>query len=199
MIANVISSATLASEIVLAEYTEKGREAIRRWLDRDPTSFNWGPYFEYVVQTLEGKSSPADVKEREERVRSVVKAVVSCDITQDPPIENGYEGPYDILISCLCLETACKTKQEYEEEVCRIWRLIKPGGVFLLYSTESETDCNQLRPYEVGGKTFYDLPLSKAFVLETLEKMGFGNITVTGRVQSAHVMTATLFFTAHKL
>ena len=47
-----ISSALYASEIVLSEYT-----VLQMWLDRDSKAPNWKPFFEYVVQELEGKSS----------------------------------------------------------------------------------------------------------------------------------------------
>ena len=71
VIANVISAASFATEIVLAEYTEEGRTAVRRWLDRDPSCFNWSPYFKYIVQTLEDKSLQ-EAGDREECVRRVV-------------------------------------------------------------------------------------------------------------------------------
>ena len=75
VIANIISAARVASEIVLAEYTEQGRTAVRSWLDSNPNSFNWSPFHKYVVQTLEGGSADA-AEEREKRLRSIVKAVV---------------------------------------------------------------------------------------------------------------------------
>ena len=50
-----ISAAAHASEIVFSDIAESNREAVRKWLRRDPTAFNWSPRFDYVVQTLEGK------------------------------------------------------------------------------------------------------------------------------------------------
>ena len=85
VIANVISAARVATEVVLAEYTEEGRSAVRMWLEEDPNAFNWSPYFKYVVQTLEGGTAEA-AKEREKRLRSITKGVVHCDITQARPL-----------------------------------------------------------------------------------------------------------------
>ena len=115
----MISAASFATEIVLAEYTEEGRTAVRRWLDRDQSCFNWSPYFKYIVQALEDKSLQ-EAGDREECVRRVVKAVVGCDVTQDPPIKKGYEGPYDVVICCFCLVNACRTKADYSNAVRRL-------------------------------------------------------------------------------
>ena len=202
VIANVISAASLASEIVLAEYTEEGRTALRRWLNRDPSSFNWSPHFKYVVQTLEGKSFE-DAAEREERVRRVVKAVVRCDVTQDPPIQKGYEGPYDIVICCLCLSNACRTKVDYLNAVSKIATLLKLGGVLLLSTIESENLDGSLEVYTCGtNKHYHALRLNQVFVLETLEQVGFDDITAKRLAANPWMesvgLKGTLTFAAHK-
>ena len=38
VIANVISAAGIGSDIILAEYTEKSRQAIQQWLDSEPSA-----------------------------------------------------------------------------------------------------------------------------------------------------------------
>ena len=204
VIANVISAASLASEIVLAEYTEEGRTAVRRWLDKDPSSFNWSPYFKYIVQTLEGKSLQ-EAEEREERLRRVVKAVVRCDVTQDQPIEKGYEGPYDVVICCLCLADACKTKHEFEIAVRKLAALIKPGGVLLLYNGDSKDPDGPPRSYNIGKRIFQSLPLSQEFVLAALEQSEFSDITVKRFAADPSIMKnvckgtkGTMFLIAHK-
>ena len=135
VIANVISAARVATEVVLAEYTEKGRSALRLWLDKDPSAFNWSPYMEYIVQKLE-RGTVQEVAEREKRLRSVVKAVVHCDITQDPPIERDYQGPYDVVMSLLCISAGCKSHDDYLKAISRLANLIKSGGYLLLYLNE---------------------------------------------------------------
>ena len=202
VIANVISAASLASEIVLAEYTERGRTAVQRWLDRDPSSFNWSPYFRFVVHTLEGKSVQA-AEEREEHVRRVVKAVVRCDVARDASIENGYEGPYEIVICSLCLCTACKTKVEFSKSVGRIGNLIKRGGVLLLYTPECE-DRDDLAycSYYIGNDLYCAFPLSQPFLLATLKERGFDEIDFK-RLQADQAIRdmgfiGCLFITAYK-
>ena len=62
---------------------------------------DWSSYFDYVVQTLEG-GTEVEAREREERMRKVQK-IVPCDLTQDNVIEQGYDGPYDVIVTVLCL------------------------------------------------------------------------------------------------
>ena len=68
VIQHCISAAPHASEIVFSDIAESNREAVRKWLGRDPTAFNWSPHFDYVVQTLEGKGEK-EAREREEMLR----------------------------------------------------------------------------------------------------------------------------------
>ena len=82
--------------------------------------------------------------------------------------------------------------------------LLKPGGIFLLYATESDI-FDQPRSYYVGSEKFDTLPLSKAFVLSALEKKGFCDINVkdfpaSPEIRSlCHGLVGTMFFTAHKM
>ena len=51
-------------------------------------------------------------------LRRLVKGVISCDILRDPPLlVPGYEGPYDIIFSTLCLTAACTTHEEYSQSI----------------------------------------------------------------------------------
>ena len=149
------------SEIVLAEYTARNREAIQLWLDKDPSAFDWTLRIEHVVKTLESKTE-MHVAEREDRIRSLVK-VVSCDITEDPPIEKGYEGPYDIVISRMCLETSCNNLDEYRAGIAKLTSLVKPGGLLLIYSIDMQPE---------DGPTGY-------YVGETGESVRFENLYVS--------------------
>ncbi len=61
----------------------------------------------HVIQTLEG-GTEEEAESRQDEVCKKVKAVVFCDITEDQFIAKEYEGPYDIIQCCLCLENACR-------------------------------------------------------------------------------------------
>ena len=57
VIMNQISPATKASEIILAEYSSRNRDALRSWLHDKPGAFDWSPFFQHVVQNLEERAS----------------------------------------------------------------------------------------------------------------------------------------------
>ena len=170
VLSNVISAAMLNSEIILAEYTDKSREAIQFWMHGHPSAWNWSPYFKYAVEVLEGKDESEALK-REESLRKAIKAVVPCDITKEPPIAAGFEGPYDVVISFLCYENVCVTTAEYKAAIKRTVPLIKVGGHLLLYCTIRNTG-EGLGYYHIGPTKFVVLRLSAEFVLSALKESG---------------------------
>ena len=169
-----ISPAGANAEIVLAEYSEKCRNALQDWLDRSPSAWDWTPYVQYVVCDLEGKDE-SEVQKREEDLRKAIKAIVPCDITQDPPISKGYEGPYDVVMSMLCIENACMTRQDYRAAVKEIATLVKRGGNLLLYSAVRNRDDNDNTPgyYYVSEQRHVQVALPLQFVIATLRESGF--------------------------
>ena len=177
VIANVISAARVATEVVLAEYTEEGRSAVQMWLKKDPNAFDWSPYFKYVVQTLEGGTAEA-AEEREKRLRSIMKGVVHCDITQATPIEIDYQGPYDVVISCLCISDACKTTDDFLKAVGKLATLVKSKGHLLLSFVEPNKETNGADfNYKIGDKTYRALAVDRTFIQSALRNY-FNNITV---------------------
>ena len=169
-----ISASLYASEIVFSEYVESNRKALQMWLDRDPNAQDWSPFFEYVVQELEGKGKE-DAAIRQEEMRRLVKAVVPCDITKDPPIEPTYQGPYDIIYSSLCLECACDTLGEYAGAVSKLSKLIKPGGKLVLNAVEGH---GKFSFYVVGGEKFVSLSLTEEALTAILQQNGFIDIRI---------------------
>ncbi len=120
------------------------------------------------MQNLKGKTEK-EAREREERLRNVVKGAVHCDITQDNPIERGYEGPYDVIITIFCLASACQTREEYVAAVGKLRGLLKPGGSIVLYDVERVVGA-PLGLYTVGDHVFHSLAVSRSFVKATLGK-----------------------------
>ena len=171
-IISTISASTKASEIFLSDYTDSNRKALRQWLDGDSAAFDWSQSFTYVVKTLEGKSDK-EVEERKQMVRRLVKSVVYCDITQDPPIEPGHFQLYDVVVSSIVVEAVARNRDEYTTYIGRLGTLVKPSGVLMLYSIENKTTY-----YDVGDLKFRNLPVSADFIIATLTKAGFVDITV---------------------
>lgn len=170
-----ISCATKASEIVLSDYTEGNRKALRQWLARDPNAFDWSALFRYVVIGLEGNTE-SEVVERQEHVRKLVKAVVHCDLTQEPPIESGYDQQYDVVIVNLCIAGASRTQVDYHRGVAKLGKLVKSGGVLMIY--DAERHGNGTGYYYVGETKFRNVSVSSEFVSEAMRDSGFSDISV---------------------
>ena len=173
VVAYEISAALQASEIVMAEYTEGGRKQVQLWVDKEPAALDWSPFFKYVVATLEGKSEQEAVA-REDELRTRIKAIVSCDITADPPIQPGYEGPYDVVFSSLAIDSAYSSVAGYETGVAKLAKLVKPGGKLCIHENIGS------RPnfYAVGSEMFYSLSLPQEVLTDMLTKLGFQDIRV---------------------
>ena len=174
-----ISASMFASEIVMAEYTEKNRLFLQQWLSRDAAAHDWSPFFDLVVREWEGKTE-RDAREREDLVRSKIKAVVPCDITRDPPIADEYKGPYDVVFSSLCLEVASKTEEEYTAGVAKLASLVKPGGKLVLYSvfSRNESSGEHSSFYSVGSEIFVAFYLSQDKMFSTLTAAGLHDIHI---------------------
>ena len=56
VLAYSICAAGANTEIVLAEYGENNRNALRDWLDRSPSAWDWTPYIKHTTCDLEGKN-----------------------------------------------------------------------------------------------------------------------------------------------
>ena len=175
VIQNCISAAAFASEIVFCDISSANREAIQKWLDGDTDAFDWSPHFDYVVKTLEGKGEK-EAREREQRMKQISK-VAFCDALSETPMEKGFEGPYDVIFQCACLECACSDKQRYKNCMKRLTSLLNPGGLLFNYATDATEDTLGLN-YPVGGRVHSYMSLTNQFVESVLRKCGLADVEV---------------------
>lgn len=171
-----ISAAPHASEIVMADLSERNRDTLRLWLDKSPKAYDWRPHIRYVVHTLEGKEGEEEVAKREEQMRRVIKTVIPCDVTKDPPVPPGYEGPYDVVLESATLDSACHDEASYFAALLRLSKLVKPGGTFVSKTWLVEGASLPVRTYAVGGKAFSSVNVSGKMLLEGLGRAGFSDI-----------------------
>ena len=162
-LSHLISASLKCKEIVFAEFADDCREQVNLWLKKEPSAYDWRPFFSYVVSTLEG-GTERDVKEREELLRSHVKSVIPCDVFKSPPLEDS--GPYDIIFSGLCLEYVCPSKDSYKESVARLAHILKQGGTLIIRAGENSTSFTHC------GQLVKSIPISKEFACESLQSAG---------------------------
>ena len=173
IIQHSISAAAYASEVVFCDISSANCEAIKKWLRKDPDAFNWSPHFDYVVQTLEGKGEK-EAREREEQLRKVGK-IVFCDALSETPMEKGYEGPYDVILECGCLDAACANKESYRSCMKVLASLLKPGGTFIRYSNNCVAEYEQ-QAYHVGDQTFHCICFNYKYIVSFLKQEGFVDV-----------------------
>ena len=117
---------------VHSDYAKNNRDEVERWQKMDSRAFNWKGNIRRCLQ-VEGKvGTDEEVSRREERMRTVLDAVVYCDAKSDKVVAEGFEGPYDIVTCSLCLECVFESVEAITEAIGRISTLVKPGGYFLL-------------------------------------------------------------------
>ena len=166
-----------ASEVVFAEYTERNRKVLQKWLDKDPDAFDFTPFFKYVVQDLEGKGEDEVIK-RQDELRALVKGVIPCDILSDPILTvPGYEGPYDVITSSFCLPGSVGSLEGFDEAIKKLTAYLRPGGVLLLNDAEGPSDKDRF--YYVGNEKFPSIKITADFLRSVLENNGYRNITIT--------------------
>lgn len=153
----------VANEIVLTEYEESHRDYVQKWLRKDPTSFNYTLYFDYVAGLI-GKRGNNEVNGLEERLRRKIVAITSCDITKDQCITEDYEGPYDIVFSSLCLENATKSVQEFKKAMKKLVAMVKQEGYFILFCAIREKA--EIGFYIVNNEKLLNLALKRKDLLE---------------------------------
>ena len=192
----LISAAPHASEMILCDYAESNLAYLRQWMNKVPMGYSWAPQFEYVVNYLERKETKDAVKEREELIRTTVKAIVPGDLTKDSVIQSEYEGPYDVVHLALTLDVTAKTVSEYKSQMNKLARLVKPGGKIILLEAERRMDLDYF--YEHAGHTWHYLGISRDFVANTLEEAGFTDVYVKTAGAADKTKRNYMFFSATK-
>ena len=175
VVQNSISAAAFASEIVFSDISYANREAVQKWLDGDADAFNWSPHFDYVVKTLEGKGEK-EARKREQRLRKISK-VVFCDALSETPMEKGYEGPYDIILLCTCLEGVCSDIKTFTSCMKTVVALLKPGGLLFDFSTNSACDTPGSK-YTVGDGVYNCVHLTHSTVVSVMRECGLSDVDV---------------------
>ena len=170
------SAVLYAQEIVLAEYVKQNRAVAKLWLDKDPSRPDFSALYRYVVEELEGRG-PGEVEERQDSVRHL-STICSCDIHQDPIIQKGYEGPYDVIYTGSCIEDACYTIEVFGAALSKLCDLLRPGGWLLMsvcVGTEPGTHCI----YYVGSMRYVELRIRETDIYEILQRCGFVRESIT--------------------
>ncbi|XP_075134594.1 nicotinamide N-methyltransferase-like [Leptodactylus fuscus] len=148
----LLSACEVFDKIIVSDFLEQNRIEFQKWLKKDPEAFDWTHIIKFVCE-LEGNRE--DYEKKAEKLRSKVKEVLKCDALQRNPYDPLIVPPVDCLLSCLCLECACKDIKTFCNVLKNFQDLLKPRGHLLIFSGLNATF------YNVGEKPFRSLTTNK--------------------------------------
>eukprot|EP00058_Branchiostoma_floridae_P014607 XP_002600095.1 hypothetical protein BRAFLDRAFT_79647 [Branchiostoma floridae] len=170
-IMSVLSASKYFPDITCTDYVQNCRDDLQLWLRDDPDAFDFGPYLQYLSTLEGGSTTPEDIATR---LRAAVKAVLPCDVTQPNPLAPQSSQPFDVVISSLCLDSACKTREDFCACLGNMASLFNPGGGLILIGC-----INGGTTFEVGKEVFYNLDkIDEDFLRDSLAKAGFKNVEI---------------------
>ena len=177
------SAVPYASEIVFSDYAKPNLIALQKWIDKEPTAFNFTPLFEYVVQKLEGKE-PAEAAKRQDELRQLVKGnVIHCDVRKDPLLPKGYEGPYDVVFSSSAIQCACSSIEDYKNVIQKLTNCLKVGGKLILNVVE-KVPCEIVHEFKIGNETYGEIGMNAELHDIILSEAGYKEIMITPPIQA---------------
>ncbi|XP_075694882.1 nicotinamide N-methyltransferase-like [Rhinoderma darwinii] len=148
----LLSACEVFDKIIASDLLEQNRAEFQKWLKKDLDAFDWTHIIKFVCE-LEGNREKYE--EKAEKLRSKVTEVLKCDALKRNPYDPVVLPPVDCLLSCLCLESACKDIKSYCNVIKNFKDLIKPGGHLLIISALNATF------YHVGEKYFRPMTTRK--------------------------------------
>ena len=154
----LISAVPYVAEIYHSDYVKACRNEVLMWKSKDPNAHDWSPYFKHVVQSLEGQTNPDAVIERQEKLRSLLKDVVPCDLKADVVVP-AVKGPVNLISSNFCLESSFDSLEEYAVALKKLHDMLVPKGFFVSQALLGNTWYNLV---DVKYYTSFSLSLQEA-------------------------------------
>lgn len=163
MIHFLIPAAKYFDELYISDFSKRNIETHRKWLARDPDSFDWQDFFKYFAEK-DGKVEAWP--QYEMLLRNKIKGVLACDVNQSNPLYPETMGRFDAVCTSLTLEASSKDLGQFRKAMNNVVSLVAPGGFFILYTVLK----NPL--YSVGDETFWCLSVSYEEVIESVTETG---------------------------
>jgi cyclopropane fatty-acyl-phospholipid synthase-like methyltransferase len=111
----------------------------------------------------------------EQRLRTKVKDVLSCDIHLANPLHPHPPEQFDVIVAFLVMEASCPTEASYKQAAKNVTSLLKPGGRVILLSVLYN------QGYTFNQHVYDNLYVTQEFVKEAFEDAGIENITFKTR------------------
>ncbi|CAN7991156.1 unnamed protein product, partial [Ixodes pacificus] len=164
---NVFPATKKIEDIVLSDFLPQNKLAVEKWIQKAPDAIDWSFQSERLAH-LEGFT---DVKSGawkiEERTRRAIRKVVFCNVLDPHVLPEDHNEPFDVVLTCLCLEGACLDEGTYKKAVQNLANLVTHGGYLILCGIGGSDK------YLVKGVSFPVLPVSVDLAKEAIARCGF--------------------------
>ncbi len=163
----LISAVGCVAEVHFSDYLPANLAEVRLWLAGDRRAFDWSEFVRTALEIETGRPcSRAEVRQREQRVRALVTRVLRCDASRNPPLDPAL-GPYDVVVSNFCAESATQDRAQWRAFAFNIVSQLRDGGVLILSALMGASS------YAVGPRWFPAVDIGEEDMLELLEEAGF--------------------------
>ncbi|KAM7304951.1 nicotinamide N-methyltransferase [Ixodes scapularis] len=164
---NVFPATKKIEDIVLSDFLPQNKLAVEKWIQKSPDAINW--YFQSEpLAILEGFTDvKCGAREIEERTRMAIRKVVFCNVLDPQVLPEEHNEPFDVVLTSLCLESACLDEGTYKKAVQNLANLVTHRGYLIMCGI-----CGSDK-YLVKGVTFPVFPVSVDLAKEAITRCGF--------------------------
>lgn len=176
-----MAAAPYARSITFADLLATNLAAVDRWIQRDPSAFDWSPFAHFIMQ-LEARSgqSRVEASSREDSTRSLVTSLRVADaLTRDPLGSEGRRA-YDLVIAGYCLEAIGPRDEDFRSGLAHVLDLVSANGLAVVMSL---ANC---RRYRLNGRYVDCYPVGAKDLRRGFNEAGFGRISIETRRLQDH-------------
>lgn len=167
----LIAAANKVQSIDFCDYLQSNLDEINRWLQNDPSTFDWTHFITKTLELEHHDSSPSSVNVRAAQIRQHTTRVMLCDASLPQPL---YDLPYtyDVLVSNFCVESATDDFDQWRRYFHNMVSLLKPNGQLFTSALRGATS------YSVGEHIFPAVYIHERQLHDMLIETGFDPATI---------------------
>ncbi|XP_070554020.1 indolethylamine N-methyltransferase-like [Ptychodera flava] len=128
-----------------------------------PDAIDWS---RQIQRTCDREGEGSTWEDRQALLRRSIKEIIPCDLLKSNPLEPKVYEPFDAIMTSYCVEAASPDKNSFKESMKSIIKLLKPGGILIMFNTVNESD------YTAGQAHFYSLQVDEPLVKEAVVEAG---------------------------
>uniref|UniRef100_A0A8C5WM91 Nicotinamide N-methyltransferase n=1 Tax=Leptobrachium leishanense TaxID=445787 RepID=A0A8C5WM91_9ANUR len=152
------------SDIIILEVNDGCFGDMEKWLNGEEDAYDWA----HAVKVLADLGGCSDNwKEMENDLRSRVKRILKCDLTNENPTDPVILEKADCIISLYVMGAVCKNIDDYSLKLKRLSTMLKKGGCLLIVGSLNATH------YTVNGEKFNLLNFGEEDIRKILKDRGY--------------------------